>query len=522
MNEKIAVIYARYSSAGQTEQSIEGQVRVCKEYAERKGYTVIHEYIDRATTGTNTNRPAFLQMVSEAQEKTFSTILVYKLDRFARNKYDSVVYKHKLQQYGVSVESATEAISNTAEGKLVEGLLEMMAEMYSTDLSQKVKRGRRESAIKGNFTGGHILYGYKVNNKKITIDEEKAPIVRFIFEKYADGVSKKEIVKMLNEKGYKNYYGQSFSIKNLHNLNNEKYIGICKIGETISENTYPPLISKDLFEKVQEKLKEHKHSPGRNKAKHTYLLSGKIYCGLCGETVVGVSGTSRNATTHYYYTCYNRWKTHNCTKTNEKQEQLEDFVIKTTHYKLNQKETIETIASGLVEFYKNHLGQQQIDQYEKIIDSTNKKIDKCFSLMLKTDSDEVVARLNNEIKSLELQKKDLSVELKKLKLANNLGHSKEDIIEQIKLFVSGDITDVAYRKRLIDKFVNSIWIFDNSQYAIYFNIFDNPKLTFEDIKNNLGVGSNFNNLAPPKYLKCEHNIKIVFVKSIFGLVVRKS
>ena len=152
-----AVIYARYSSAAQTEQSIEGQLRVCREYAERNNYTVIHEYIDRAMTGTNDCRPNFLQMIEDAQKKQFDFIICYKLDRFSRNHYDSVFYKHKLQQSGVKVLSAMEAISDTQEGKLIEGILEIMAEMYSTDLSQKVKRGLKESAIKGTFTGGHIL-----------------------------------------------------------------------------------------------------------------------------------------------------------------------------------------------------------------------------------------------------------------------------------------------------------------------------------------------------------------------------
>ena len=192
-----AVIYARYSSAGQTEQSIEGQMRVCKEYAEKKGYSVIGEYVDRATSGTNANRPEFLRMVSDAEKKQFDAIIVYKLDRFARNRYDSVVYKHKLKELGVKVDSAMESISDSMEGKLVEGLLEMMAEMYSHDLSQKVKRGMNESFLKGNFTGGLVSYGYKVIEKKIYVDEEKAkmladlkiPVVRMAYDWVGEKIS---------------------------------------------------------------------------------------------------------------------------------------------------------------------------------------------------------------------------------------------------------------------------------------------------------------------------------------------
>lgn len=173
-----AVIYARFSSHTQQEQSIDGQLRVCKEFAKKHGYAVINEYIDRALTGRTDKRPAFLQMIEDAKSKNFQYILVYKLDRFSRNHYDSVLYKYQLKQNEVQVISATEAISNTDEGFLIEGMLEMMAEMYSRDLSQKVKRGIKESILKGNFIGGNILYGYKVENKKILIDENTAPAIR--------------------------------------------------------------------------------------------------------------------------------------------------------------------------------------------------------------------------------------------------------------------------------------------------------------------------------------------------------
>jgi len=196
-----AVIYARYSSSSQTEQSIEGQLRVCHEYAGRNGYNILHEYVDRATTGLNDDRPDFLQMIEDAGKRQFQYIIVYKLDRFARNRYHSVFYKHQLQQYGIKVISAMEAISDTQEGRLVEGLLEMIAEMYSHDLSQKVKRGLKESALKGTFTGGHLLYGYKVVEKRVTVDEERAGVVRFAFESYAAGMPKKRLVEELNARG---------------------------------------------------------------------------------------------------------------------------------------------------------------------------------------------------------------------------------------------------------------------------------------------------------------------------------
>ena len=218
-----AVIYARFSSYSQTEQSIEGQLRVCKEFAEKNKYNIIDTYIDRAMTGTNDNRPSFLQMINDSKNNTFNFIIVYKLDRFSRNTYDSIFYKHQLEKNNVKVISATENISDSMEGKLIERILETMAEMYSVDLSQKVKRGIRESLIKNNFIGGIPPLGYKVENKKLIIDKDKVQIVKYIFNEYAKGTPKTKIIEELNNKGFKNYKNKIYTKNSNQNmLNNNK------------------------------------------------------------------------------------------------------------------------------------------------------------------------------------------------------------------------------------------------------------------------------------------------------------
>ena len=320
------VVYARYSSNAQTEQSIEGQLRVCREYAENKGYSILNEYIDRAMTGTNDNRPQFQQMIKDSEKKTFQYVLVYKLDRFSRNKYDNALYKHMLQQNGVKVISATEAISDTPEGALMEGLLEMFAELYSKDLSQKVTRGLRESILKGNFVGGNILYGYQVKDKKIIINEEQAPAVKFIFEEYAKGTRKTEIIEQLNKMGYRTNKGKKFTKQSIQNsLSNKKYIGLYKNDFVENNNYYPAIIDKAIFDKVQERLKLNKRFATIPKEK--FLLSGKVFCGHCGANMIGTSGTSHTGKTHAYYTCLERNKRHNCDKSNENKQKLEDLYL---------------------------------------------------------------------------------------------------------------------------------------------------------------------------------------------------
>ena len=136
---KTVVIYARYSSDSQTEQSIEGQLRVCEEFAKNNNILIFNTYIDRAITGTNDNRPDFQQMIADSSKQNWDYVLVYKLDRFSRNKYETAKYKKILKDNGVKVLSAMENIPDSPEGLILESLLEGMAEYYSAELAQKVK-----------------------------------------------------------------------------------------------------------------------------------------------------------------------------------------------------------------------------------------------------------------------------------------------------------------------------------------------------------------------------------------------
>lgn len=479
------VIYARFSSYSQTEQSIEGQLRVCKEYAERNKINIINEYIDRATTGTNDNRPEFQRMIEDAKEKQFDQILVYKFDRFSRKKYDNVIYKHKLAQYGIKVISATEIITDTPEGDMMEGLLEMFAEMYSKDLSQKVKRGIKESVIKGNFIGGKILYGYKVEDKKILIDEKTAPAVRYLFEEYANGKSKKQIIKELNQKGFKTNTGKPLKYNSFqNNLSNKKYIGIFDNGELKNDNYYPAIIERDLFDKVQIKLAEHKHQPATQKAKIEYLLTGKIFCGYCGAPMVGISGTSHTSKKHHYYACSNRYKKHTCQKSNERKESLERYVVEQTLNYVLTEDQIENIANGMLEKWNKNTTSIKIKEYEKQLEKIERDLDKCFDMFFNADNEEMQKRMNEKSKSLSIEKQDIQNELKKLKLMQVITHTKNEVKTLLAKFLDGKIEDIDYQRKIINKFVNSIDIFDD-KIAIYYNLFNAHKLSYSEALDNI-------------------------------------
>lgn len=250
---KTAVIYARYSSDKQNEQSIEGQLRVCNDYAQRNNIIIVDTYIDRAMTGKNDNRDAFQKMLKDSATKPWDVVLIYKIDRFGRNKYEIAINKHTLKANGKSIISVMENIPDTPEGIILESVLEGMAEYYSADLSQKVKRGNRESRLKGNITNGKVPYGYKIVDKKPIIMEERAEVVRYIYEQYAKNVKVQDIIDSLTKKGilYKNQPLNKNTVYNI--LKCEKYLGICHFADEEFDNIFPQILDKDIFETVRKK-----------------------------------------------------------------------------------------------------------------------------------------------------------------------------------------------------------------------------------------------------------------------------
>ena len=211
----VAVIYARYSSENQREESIEGQMRECYAFAKKNGISVVGEYIDRAFSAKTDRRPDFQRMIKDSAKRNFNLVIVWKLDRFARNRYDSAHYKALLKKNGIKVMSAVERISDGAEGILLESLLEGMAEYYSADLSEKVLRGHTENALKCKYNGGTMPIGYYADKEQHYVaDSLTAPFVLEAFRHYDEGLTMSEIAAVLNQHGLKNKRGGDIDILN--------------------------------------------------------------------------------------------------------------------------------------------------------------------------------------------------------------------------------------------------------------------------------------------------------------------
>ena len=243
-----AVIYARYSSDNQREESIEGQIRECTAYAEKNGITVVKHYIDRALSAKTDNRPDFQQMIKDSEKRLFDIVLVWKLDRFARNRFDSAHYEYLLERNHVKLVSATEPISDGPAGIMVKSMLTGMAEYYSAELSEKVVRGMTENALKGIYNGGTIPFGYMIDETRhYQPDPLLAPYVEQTFQKYADGATMTDLREWLKVHNIKNSMGGEMSYNTIQRmLSSRRYIGELRLRDVVQPNAIPALVSGEL------------------------------------------------------------------------------------------------------------------------------------------------------------------------------------------------------------------------------------------------------------------------------------
>ncbi len=449
------VIYARFSSHSQTEQSIEGQLGVCYDFAQKQGYTIIAEYIDRAISGTNAeNRPEFQRMIEDSSKKQFEGVLVYQLDRFARNRYDSATYKARLKKNGVRVYSAKENITDDASGILVEGLLESMAEYYSAELSQKIRRGMDLNASKCLCTGGNIALGFKVApDKTFLIDENTAPLVQEIFRRYADGETVVEICDSFNARGLKTSRGVPFNKNSLRlMLQNKRYIGTYTYRDMEIEHGMPRIIEDELFNAVQEKMVKNKKAPAHSKAEQEYILTTKLFCGLCREMMTGIKGNSHTGKPYYYYKC-NHAKKKLCSKKAVRKEYIEDLVIAQCR-KLLSVSNIEKIARAVVETCERDKDKSRLRALRKQLENAERKQNNLTAAIIECDIESVRKSLYEQVPILEQEKKAIEAEIA---LENIKGINIT--VPQIKFFLQelkkGNVKSLKYRKTLVNVFVNS-------------------------------------------------------------------
>ena len=469
------VIYARFSSHSQTEQSIEGQLKVCREYAASNGYIIVDEYIDRAQSGTSDNRAEFQRMIADSAHHTFDAVLVYQLDRFARNRYDSAINKAILKKNGVRVISAKENIADDASGILVEGVLESMAEYYSAELSQKIHRGMEINAQKCLSNGSNPGLGYKVaEDRTFYVDENEAVIVREIFERYGKGETVTNIIKDLNARQVKTSLGRDFNKNSLHRLlRNKRYTGVYLYKGEETPGGMPRILSDETFDRVQRILDKNKAAPARSRGKEDYLLTTKLFCGHCCEMMTGYGGTGKSGKVYHYYTCKNA-KKRLCEKKVVHKELIEERVVGACR-KLLTDNNIKRIAEAIDAVCRTEYDSSSVKRIKAAIRDADAAIENLWQALEKGQgADMIMSRIDKRQSEKAALEAQLAVEAKKERVL-----SAKQVSHFLMLLKDGDINDDFNRRSLVNIFVNKIFLFDD-RFTLILNGSGQP-ITIDDI-----------------------------------------
>lgn len=488
-----AVIYARYSSDSQREESIEGQIRECTEYAERNNITLLGSYIDRALSARTADRPEFQRMIRDSEKGLFDTVLVWKLDRFSRDRYDSAYYKHILKKNGVKVISAKENISDGPEGIIMESMLEGYAEYYSAELSQKIQRGQKENAMKCKNNGGNTPFGYYVDKKNgtLAIDPLAAPIIQEIYTRYDNGERICDITKSLNKRGIKTYKGKDFKIAGVSLiLKNRKYIGEYKYSDVVIPDGIPAIIEKDLFERVHLRMEANKQAPARAKAEEEYLLTTKLFCGTCGRLMAGESGKSSvNRIVYRYYKCSGAKRHLGCKRKPLRKDWIERVAVLLTVNKVLTDSTINRIADAIVAM------QNEEDTMIPVLEHQLRECEKGITNLLNAiQAGILTASTKERLEQLEVQRDKLKCSILQAQMERPK-YSKEEIVQWISRYKYGNIDDKGYQKEIIDTFLNSVYVYDDRLVFTYNYKDGTETLTLNEIE--AAFSSDLTHVAPP-------------------------
>jgi DNA invertase Pin-like site-specific DNA recombinase len=289
-----AVIYLRVSTKEQAEEgySIPAQAETCRRFIAEKGWELADEYIDRGESARTADRPQLRAMLARvAEDRNVDCLVVHKLDRLARNLEDHAAVRAALRKAGVQLHSVTESLEDSASGKLVEGILASIAEFYSANLGQEIRKGMDQKAAQGGWPVG-APFGYqnvrrdggRRGGESVLETDQQAPIVAWAFERYATGsLSIAALTEVLAEKGLRNRLGNPPGISAIHRmLRSPVYAGVVRWKGAEHEGIHQPLVSRELFDRVQSVLDAHS-TGGERSWKHDHYLKGTLVCAECGS-----------------------------------------------------------------------------------------------------------------------------------------------------------------------------------------------------------------------------------------------
>ena len=472
------VLYARYSSHAQRDVSIEQQIRECRQFAKRNGIDIVHIYEDRALSGTSDNRPGFQQMIKDSARHEWDYVIVYTLDRFARDRYDSAVYKRTLKNNGVRVLSAMENISDDPTGILMESVLEGLAEYYSKELSRKIRRGMDDNARKCMAVGPLSLGYVRCPDGRYAIEPNEAEIVKEVFARIADGTTMADLIREFNLRGIRTKRGGHWNKTSFSKmLSNERYIGTYIYKGNRIPGGVPAIISEELFYQVQNLL-HNKPNPRqgdgpqrRRRENGIYLLTGKLYCGECHEPMIGISGHSKTGSPYYYYVCKGKRFDKSCDKRNVPREYIERQICQHIKDHVLKDEMICKLADAAIAYQDAHFSTAEADNLRDRLADVRKSLKNLISAI---EAGIFTQSTQKRLNELEEEERLLSGQLSIALQDAEKRLSRKEIIAALKLFQNGDVDDKDYQESLIDAFLVRAYVYDN-KLSIIFNLDGSPK-----------------------------------------------
>ncbi len=499
-----AVIYARYSSSSQREASIEQQIEKCTDYAERNGLVIVKTYADKAMTGRNDDRPNLQRLLSDCSKNVFDVVLIYAMDRFGRNVLQSLENAYIIEtENHKKIISVTENFDDSSMGRFFRTLQMATAQMRSDDMSERIRLGMKYNSDRCLYNGGGVPLGYKIENQRFVINPDTAPIVKMIFELYAEGITVTEISNRLNAQGAKTSTGASFNKNSLHTmLKNKRYLGYYIHKGNEVPNAIPQIIPDELFEKVAKRMEANKRAPARAKAKIDYILTTKLFCGHCKKMMTGFSGKGHLKKVYRYYICNGtKERPKTCDKKMVNKEYIEDLVIAECRKLLTEK-NIKRIAKEVIAVADREKDTTNLKCLKKALKENERKHNNTIQAIMESDIESVRKALGEQIPALEEEHKEIQKQIDKEERLF-LSLSESDIIFFLTSLKKGNINDIKYRKLLVNVFVNKIFLYDD-RITITFNSGDEPvtltdKLLSELEENGKSAeGLFFEKSAPPK------------------------
>lgn len=458
------VIYARYSPGPhQTEQSIEGQVADCQQYAEEHGIDIIEIYADRHVSGKSVvGRDEFQRMLRDAEKGRFDCVLVWKIDRFGRDRQDIAMGKMALKRAGVKLMYARESVPEGPEGIILESVLEGLAEYYSADLRQKVIRGMKETAKKGQYCGQPLPIGYKVDSQRhVVIDEREAAVVREAFKLHIAGAQLRDIVQLFADRGIMGRRGKPVSNAVVYRmLRNEKYLGEFYI-QDVKLNVEPIIDQATFLEAAQHFKTSRNNAAGR--AKVNYLLSCKMFCGYCGSMISAEAGTGKLGKVYRYYKCGDKKRGKKCELKPFPKDHLEDAIILATVNDMLTDEMIEKLTVRILEVQEQENADDPVVGLRRRLDSNKKRQRNLLDAIEEGGARGLVSRLA----ALEEEEEQLVLEIQRAEIKRpRLTH---EVVEAwLRSFRVGDVTDDDFRARLVDTFIARVELRNDEALIFYY------------------------------------------------------